>query len=83
MLVHIFLASAERGGVEEVGQGVWTRAEAGEKPAVRLSHVTKPTAPSRLHSPFMKSDIVVGGNSRAFPLGFQPEVTFHSFNWLL
>lgn len=43
MLVQVFLASAERGDREGVGQGEWTERHFGEKPAICLSHITKPT----------------------------------------
>lgn len=46
MLVQVFLASAERGDMEEVGRGVQTQQNLGEKPAVNLSYPTRPTAPT-------------------------------------
>lgn len=42
----------------------------GEKPAIRLSHTTEPTAPSHPPSPFMKSDNVVGGKQQGLSSGF-------------
>lgn len=56
--------------MEEVGQGVWTQADLGEKPAICLCHTTKPTAPSHPHSPFMKSDNMVGGKQQGLSSGF-------------
>lgn len=71
MLVQVFLASAEReGGMEEVGWGVWAQAESGGEACIPLSHITKPTAPSHLHSPFMKSDNMVGGKQQGLSSGF-------------
>lgn len=70
MLVQVFLASAERRGGEEVGQGVRTLQNQGEKAAVCLSHTTKPTPLPTPHSPCMKSDNVVGGKQQGLSSGF-------------
>lgn len=46
MLVQVFLVSAERGDMDEVGRGVWTQAEAGgEACHVPFPH-TRPSAPA-------------------------------------
>lgn len=64
------------------GPGCVDQAGLGEKPATQFpSHLAPRPIPSQ--SPLVKSDNAVGGNSRAFPLGFQPEVIFHSLNCLL
>lgn len=71
MLVQVFLASAERGGAWRRWAGVCgPKRNLGEKPAIPLSHITKPTAPSHLHSPFMKSDNMVGGKQQGLSSGF-------------
>lgn len=64
MLVRVFLASAERGIWRRWARVCGPQQNLGEKPAIRLSHTTKPTAPSHPHSPFMKSDSVVGGKQQ-------------------
>lgn len=69
--------------VEEVGQGVWTRQTWGRSLPPRLCWHHWAHRPLPSQSPLMTSDSMVGGNSRAIPLGFQPEVIFHSLNCLL
>lgn len=70
MLVQVFLASAARGDMEEVGQGVWTQAElGGEACHLPLPH-HQTHCPFPPHSPFMKSDNMVGGKQQGLSSGF-------------
>lgn len=52
MLVQVFLASAERGGMEEVGQVCGPEQNTGEKPVIRLSHTTETCCPFPPPQPF-------------------------------
>lgn len=70
--------------MEEVGQGVWAPAESGGE----ACH--SPFPHHQTHGPFPPPqpfyEIRQCGRWKTagpFPLGFQPEVIFHSFNWLL
>lgn len=53
-----------------VGQVCGPKQDLGEKSAICLSHTTEPTVPSHPHSPFMKSDNVVGGKQQGLSSGF-------------
>lgn len=50
--------------MEEVGQGVWAPAESGGEACHSPFPHHQTTAPSHPHSPFMKSDSVVGGKQQ-------------------
>lgn len=73
------------GDVEKVGQGVWPRAEPGEEtyPSIFFTTSPNPLLPPTPTALLRNQTAWSVENSRAFPLGFRPEVIFHSFNWLL
>lgn len=83
LLVQVFLVLRKGAGMRRRWARVCGPGGSGGEAGHTVSLTPPGSPPHPIPEPFNEIRQRRGGNSRAFPLGFQPEVIFHSLNCLL